>query len=176
MPTSTTRPAGPTALMPLTTAGGAPLASTNASTWVERGDVVGSRVQHFGGAELQRPFPPCGHRVGDDDPAAPKARAVCAHITPIGPAPAIRTIEPGATAGLPHRGDRHRQRLEQRGRLIGHRVRDRVCDFGSMVTYRQNAPSIGGVAKNSHVRAQVVATDVHCLQRRQGYCGSIATR
>jgi hypothetical protein len=78
--------------------------------------------------------------------AAPKARAACTHITPMGPAPAIRIELPGATCAL-----RMVVTATDSGSSSAAASSDMESGTGwansaSMVTYRQNAPSIGGVA------------------------------
>jgi len=67
---------------------------------VERCDVVDGGVEDFGGAEAQRRSRRDGTKSVTTIREAPKARAAWAQITPIGPAPAMRTEEPGTIPAL----------------------------------------------------------------------------
>ena len=100
-PTSTAVPAGRTALMPSKTARAEPLASTNAltsnpavATSVSAGSMT--RVAPNDSARSRRSATRSVTMIS----AAPNARAVCAQMMPIGPAPAIRMDDPGVTPAL----------------------------------------------------------------------------
>ena len=78
--------------------------------------------------------------------AAPNALAACVAITPIGPAPAMRTRDPGTTSAL-----RLAQMPTESGssRAATSSVMESGigCAKGAwIVTYSWKAPSIGGVA------------------------------
>ena len=74
----------------------------------------------------------------------------------MGPAPAMRIELPGCDVRLAHRGDGHGQRLEQRGRLVGHGIRYWMGEFGvdGDVAAERAVDRRGGV--ELHVGAQVV--------------------
>src|SRR3954453_10492821 len=146
MPTSTTCPAGPTALMPLTTAPGTPVASTNAST--------GSIAVTSTAAGSSTSVAPNRSAFSRRDAtrsvttmrAAPKARGACAQMTPIGPAPAMSMDDPGTTGGWGIVAI-----ATDSGSSSAAASSDTESGTGwamssSISTYRQNAPSMGGVA------------------------------
>ena len=78
--------------------------------------------------------------------AAPNARAACAQMMPIGPAPAIRMLEPGVTPAL-------RMVVMATDNGSSNAAASSEMESGSrwansvrMAQYWANAPSIGGVA------------------------------
>lgn len=146
-PTRTAAPAGPTALMPSETARGAPLASMKASTGTmsevtstETGSTTS--VAPKDSARSRR----SGTRSLTTTRVAPNARATCAQMTPIGPAPAMRTLDPGTIPAL-RAAAMPTDRGSSRAPASNDTVSGRVCaNSASIVTYSANAPSTGGVA------------------------------
>jgi hypothetical protein len=145
MPTSTTVPAPRTAVMPAFTAGVAPEQSMKASTPRSATDsVTGSRllVAPNRSAIARR----SGTGSETMTSAAPNALAAWVAMTPIGPAPATSTREPGLIWAL---------RLAQMPTESGSSsaatssvtASGTGCANGAwIVTYSWRAPSMGGVA------------------------------
>ena len=81
--------------------------------------------------------------------AAPNARAVWAQMMPIGPAPAIRMDDPGVTPALRIvviATDSGSNRAAASSEIVSGRA---WANSVRITQYCANAPSIGGVAKNS---------------------------
>ena len=90
--------------------------------------------------------------------AAPKARAACAQITPIGPGTRDEDRGSRRDVRLAHGGDGDRQRFQQRGGLVGHRIRYRMGEFGVDGDVAAERAVDRRRRVELHVRAQVVAT------------------
>jgi hypothetical protein len=78
--------------------------------------------------------------------AAPKARAVCAQMMPIGPAPAIKMLEPGVTSALRVVVMATDSGSSSAAASFDMESGTRWANSVRMTQYSANAPSIGGVA------------------------------
>ena len=81
--------------------------------------------------------------------AAPKARATWAAMMPIGPAPAISTRWPGTTRDLRSAAMPTLSGSQSAAASSEKSSGTAKANIDGAVTYSVNAPSTGGVAKNS---------------------------
>ena len=106
-----------------------------------------AHVERLGGAERRAPARAgAGSRRSTTTYAAPSARAGLDRDQPDRPGAGDQHPRAGATPPFRQAHSADRQRLQQGGRVVAERVRDRVRELLVLGDHSANAPSIGGVA------------------------------